>query len=125
VSTVGFVIHAGRAAAVDAADELRGVLAAEGVTTVDLDGIAADVDLVVSVGGDGTFLRAAYVAAQIGSPVLGVKVGRLGFLTEVEPPAAASLIREALDGGAPVEERLAVVAEPADGASFPPQWAMN
>jgi NAD+ kinase len=125
VSTVGFVIHAGRAAAVDAADELRGVLTDEGVTTVDLGGVAADVDLVVSVGGDGTFLRAAYVAAQIGSPVLGVKVGRLGFLTEVEPPAAAQLIREVLDGRARVEERLAVVAEPADGASFPPQWAMN
>jgi NAD+ kinase len=125
VSTVGFVIHAGRAAAVDAADALRAVLTNEGVTTVDLGGVAADVDLVVSVGGDGTFLRAAYVAAQIGSPVLGVKVGRLGFLTEVEPPAAARLIREALDGRARVEERLAVVAEPADGASFPPQWAMN
>jgi NAD+ kinase len=125
VSTVGFVIHAGRAAAVDAADALRAVLTNEGVTTVDLGGVAADVDLVVSVGGDGTFLRAAYVAAQIGSPVLGVKVGRLGFLTEVEPPAAARLIRETLDGRARVEERLAVVAEPADGASFPPQWAMN
>jgi NAD+ kinase len=125
VSTVGFVTHAGRAAAVDAADGLRGVLASDGVTTVDLDEVTADVDLVVSVGGDGTFLRAAYVAAQIGSPVLGVKVGRLGFLTEVEPPAAASLIREALDGRARVEGRLAVVAEPADGESFPPQWAMN
>src|SRR5205823_10259584 len=56
---------------------------------------------------------------------LGVKVGRLGFLTEVEPPEAAPLIREALDGRARIEERLAVVAEPADGGSFPPQWAMN
>ena len=46
---------------------------------------AEDLDLVVSVGGDGTFLRAAYAASHAGCPVLGVKVGRLGFLTEVEP----------------------------------------
>jgi NAD+ kinase len=125
VSTVGFVIHAGRAAAVDAAGVLREALATDGIATLDLDGRAADVDLVVSVGGDGTFLRGAHVAAQVGCPVLGVKVGRLGFLTEVEPPAAAALIRAALEGRARVEERLAVVAEPAAGAAFPPQWAMN
>jgi NAD+ kinase len=125
VSTVGFVIHAGRPAAVAAAGELRDALAAEGVATVDLDEVAADVDLVVAVGGDGTFLRAAHVAAQVGSPVLGVKVGRLGFLTEVEPPSAVALVREALEGRARVEERLAVVADAADGTSFPPQWAMN
>jgi len=125
VSTVGFVIHAGRPAAVDAAEELRATLKADGIATVDLDGTVAQVDLVVAVGGDGTFLRAAHVAAQVGSPVLGVKVGRLGFLTEVEPPAAAALVREALEGGARIEERLAVVAEPEDGSSFPPQWAMN
>ena len=82
-------------------------------------------DLVVAVGGDGTFLRGAYVAAQADSPVLGVKVGRLGFLTEVEPADAASLIREALEGRATIEERLAVVAEPGSGDPFPPQWAMN
>jgi NAD+ kinase len=125
VSTVGFVVHAGRPAAVEAADELRAALTARGATAVDVDEVATDVDLVVAVGGDGTFLRAAYVAARVGSPVLGVKVGRLGFLTEVEPPSAVALVLEALDGRAPVEERLAVVAEAADGASFPPQWAMN
>jgi NAD+ kinase len=122
---VGFVVHAGRPAAVEAADELRAALTARGVRAVDVDEVATDVDLVVAVGGDGTFLRAAYVAARVGSPVLGVKVGRLGFLTEVEPPSAVALVLEALDGRAPVEERLAVVAEAADGASFPPQWAMN
>ena len=125
MSTVGFVVHAGRPAAVEAADELRAALTAEGVKAVDVDEVAADVDLVVAVGGDGTFLRAAYVASRVGSPVLGVKVGRLGFLTEVEPPSAVALVLEALHGRASVEERLAVVAEAADGTSFPPQWAMN
>ena len=58
-------------------------------------------DLVVSVGGDGTFLRAARVAAEADCPVLGVKVGRLGFLTEIEPgPDALELVRAALEGRA-------------------------
>jgi len=125
MSSVGFVIHEGRPAAVAAAGALRASLEEDGISCVELRGRAADVDLVVAVGGDGTFLRGAYVAAQAGSPVLGVKVGRLGFLTEVEPPDAAPLIREALEGRAAIEERLAVVAEPGSGDPFPPQWAMN
>jgi len=79
----------------------------------------------VSVGGDGTFLRAAFVASGIGCPVLGVKVGRLGFLTEAEPADALSLIRSALAGTARIEERMALTAEPVGGATFPPQWGLN
>jgi NAD+ kinase len=125
VSRVGFVVHEGRAQAVEAAAALRAALEAEGVETTDLVPDPAAVDLVVAVGGDGTFLRAAYVASGIGAPVLGVKVGRLGFLTETEPNAAAGLIEDALAGGARIEERLAVVAEAEDTTSFPAQWGMN
>ena len=82
-------------------------------------------DLVVSVGGDGTFLRGAYAASHVGCPVLGVKVGRLGFLTEVEPADAQPLIRAVLGGSARIEERLAITVEPVSGADFPPQWGLN
>jgi len=125
VSTVGLVVHEGRAAAVAAASELTAALAATGVACVDLTRGSPAVDLAVAVGGDGTFLRAAHLAAQARVPVLGVKVGRLGFLTEVEPPEAAELIAGALAGRARIEERLAVVAEPVDDDAFPPQWALN
>jgi NAD+ kinase len=54
--------------------------------------------------------------------VLGVKVGRIGFLTEVEPDQATAVLERMLDGSARIEERLAVVAE---GSSFEPQWALN
>ena len=123
MSTVAFVIHLGRPAAVEAADALRTSLEAAGVQAS--EEVAADADLVVAVGGDGTFLRAAHLASEVGVPVLGVKVGRMGFLTEVEPPEALALITAALEDRAPIEERLTVVAEPVDGAVFPPQWAMN
>jgi len=130
VSRVAFVVHEGRASAVETAEKLRQDLSGEGVATELARGPddvrEAQPDLVVSVGGDGTFLRAARVAAEADCPVLGVKVGRLGFLTETEPgPGALELVRNALEGRSRVEERLAVMAESENGASFPSQWAMN
>jgi NAD+ kinase len=127
VSVVGFIVHEGRDAAVEAAETLRTSLRAEGVEVVDTDehGSGSTLDLVVSVGGDGTFLRGAHVAAEASCPVLGVKVGRLGFLTEVEPDEALGLIRLALAGEAAIEERLAVTAAPAEGAAFEAQWGLN
>jgi len=128
---VGIVTHPRRQAAVDAAGLLRGSIEREGTTTVTLpdDGdtpeLTEELDLVVSVGGDGTFLRAAYAASHAGCPVLGVKVGRMGFLTEVEPSDALPLIGAVLQGRARVEERLAITVEPVAGADFQPQWGLN
>jgi NAD+ kinase len=127
MSVVGFVVHEGRAAAVEAAAALGTALAERGVTVVDAndpDG-GASTDLIVTVGGDGTFLRGARVAAELDRPVLGVKVGRLGFLTEVEPDEALDLIGDALAGRASIEERLAATASSEGGAEFVPQWALN
>ena len=123
--SVGLVVHEGRPEAVEAAAALRAALASDGVETVTLPAENARPDLVVSIGGDGTFLRAAYVASEAGCPVLGVKVGRLGFLTEVEPEDARSAISMALAGAATIEERLALTAEPEDGAAFASQWGLN
>jgi NAD+ kinase len=124
------VVHRGRSKAVDAASQIREQLASAGVDTVVLgdDGTRVEsptCDLVVSVGGDGTFLRGAYAASDLGCPVLGVMVGRLGFLTEVEPPKATALIREVLEGRARIEERMALTVEPIEGATFEPQWGLN
>ena len=129
----GFVVHPGRRAALDAADALAAWLDERGVVSRRLDGDDADdraradafasgLDLILSVGGDGTFLRAARVAARADVPVLGVKVGRVGFLTEVEPEEAPAVLERVLDDSARIDERLAVVAE---GPSFGSQWALN
>ncbi len=55
-------------------------------------------DLVVVLGGDGTLLAVAHIAARAGVPVLGVNLGRLGFLTEV-PVAEMAVTLEALFSG--------------------------
>ena len=124
MSRVGFIVHEGRSAAVAAATDLRTQLEDRGVAC---DGFPGEhpVDLVIAVGGDGTFLRGALAASERGAPVVGVKVGRLGFLTEVEPREAATLVLRALEGSATIEERLAVLAEPLGDRSFPAQWGMN
>ncbi|MEX0834134.1 MAG: NAD(+)/NADH kinase [Actinomycetota bacterium] len=135
---VAFVVHAGREAALQAASELVEWLAERNVGTGQLPGeeigaaekteageLAVDADLVVSFGGDGTFLRAARIASAAGCPVLGVKVGRLGFLTEVEPGEAPELVESYLAGGARVEKRMALTAR-AEGAEWrEPEWALN
>jgi NAD+ kinase len=111
MTRVGFVVHEGRAAAVEAAAALRDALTYDGIDVTDATERSGRLALVVSVGGDGTFLRGAHVASHVDAPILGVKVGRVGFLTEVEPPDALPLLRAAVAGDAFVEERLAVVAE--------------
>jgi NAD+ kinase len=127
MSVVGFIVHEGRAAAVGAFESLERELVAQGVTVVRARGADAGTSphLIVTIGGDGTFLRGAHVAAELDCPVLGVKVGRMGFLTEAEPDEALGLIRDALSGRASIEERLAATACSEGGAAFAPQWALN
>lgn len=59
-------------------------------------------DLVLSVGGDGTFLSTARLVASSGVPVVGVNLGRVGFLSENRPEDVAAAI---LDGDYTIEER--------------------
>lgn len=62
-------------------------------------------DLLLSLGGDGTILRAARAAASYGIPILGVNLGRLGFITEVSPGDLRDRLPGLLAGEGWVEER--------------------
>ncbi len=70
--------------------------------------LTEDTDILVSVGGDGTFLSAAMLATERGIPVLGVNFGRLGFLSETRPEGVARLLAK---GEYVVEERIMLRAE--------------
>ncbi|GAC1644948.1 MAG: NAD(+)/NADH kinase [Candidatus Dormibacteraceae bacterium] len=61
--------------------------------------------LVVTLGGDGTFLAGARLAAPRSIPILGVNLGRLGFLTEVEADQLEVGLKRYLDGAYRIEER--------------------
>jgi NAD+ kinase len=69
------------------------------------------VDFVVTLGGDGTILSAARMAAPNGVPVLGVYMGRFGFIAESHPSTLYADLRRALSGNVRIEERMMIEAE--------------
>lgn len=69
------------------------------------DGLDLQTDMVISVGGDGTFLKAASEVGGKGIPVLGVNTGRLGFLADVSPDEMEDTFNEIHAGLYTVEER--------------------
>ena len=64
-----------------------------------------DAGLVLTLGGDGTFLAGARLAAPHGIPILGVNLGRLGFLTELETDGLQDGLRRFIEGDYRIEER--------------------
>lgn len=78
--------------------------------TVAGDVFGRDVDLVLAMGGDGTILRALGLAAPHGTPVLGINLGRLGFMAEVDPPDLLAALVAIQAGKYRIEERVALSA---------------
>ncbi|HEV2086864.1 MAG TPA: NAD kinase [Cryptosporangiaceae bacterium] len=90
------------------------------------DDAALGVEIVVALGGDGTLLRAAGLARPAGKPLLGVNLGRVGFLTEVEAEDLDSAVRRVVERDYAVDERLTVdvtVHDAAGGTAH--SWALN
>jgi NAD+ kinase len=98
-------------------DDLRPHVRAENGTRY---GIPADADLILTVGGDGTVLKFARRFAEAQIPILGVKMGRLGFLTEGRIEQVARWLRE---GRYQIQRRMRIVAEIRGGAQ--PQAAFT
>jgi NAD+ kinase len=73
---------------------------------VEEEALAAGCDLAISLGGDGTMLRTVDLVAPNGVPVLGVNVGQLGYLTEVEPSELFTALERVFRGEHRIEERM-------------------
>ena len=101
--------HGARVTVADAGD-----LAA---VAVDDDGFADGLDLVLSLGGDGTMLRAVRLVAAHEVDVLGINIGHLGYLTDVEPSDLTSALERYFAGDHSIESRmlLSVTANVAGG----------
>ena len=87
--------------------------------TLSAEGLREGTDLILSIGGDGTYLSAAEMAARAGIPVLGVNFGRLGFLSDCPPEKVASAL---LSGRTVIEEREVLQSVTEGGA---PIYALN
>ncbi|HEV7578953.1 MAG TPA: NAD kinase [Mycobacterium sp.] len=97
------------------------------IEVVDADSDAAEgCELVLVLGGDGTFLRAAELARNAGIPVLGVNLGRIGFLAEAETEAIDRVLDHVVAQDYRVEERLTLdVAVRHRGRIIDQGWALN
>ena len=123
---VGIFLHSRWSVAVQLAGRVESVLSAEGCDvwqTSDWDDAAVveqtpGTDLLICLGGDGTVLRAARTVVPHSVPILGVNMGRLGFLTEVRPDELVDRLRDVLEGRFRIEERAMLQAQvPSWGAT--------
>jgi NAD+ kinase len=122
MAVVGVVLHHQRGQAAELARDAAAWLADRGHETrlprrdaaiaglghlgIGDDTFARGLDLALSLGGDGTVLRTVDLVAGEGVPVVGVNVGQLGYLTEVEPPGLRMALKRFLAGSYEVEERM-------------------
>ena len=87
---------------------------------------AVGTELVFALGGDGTMLRAAELAYRAGVPVLGVNLGRVGFLTEADSEALEETVAMAVTQSYQVEERMTIDVCATVGATrIAKTWALN
>ncbi|MDZ7576719.1 MAG: NAD kinase [Candidatus Nanopelagicales bacterium] len=87
---------------------------------------AVSCELVIVIGGDGTILRAAQYAVAESIPLLGVNLGHVGFLAEVESDDVEHLVSAVVDRSYRVEERLALKVNLLKGADLKwSTWALN
>jgi NAD+ kinase len=86
---------------------------------------AEGLKLAVVIGGDGTLLRAAQMISSPEVLVVGVKLGGLGFLTEVRPDEVYNVLAAALAGRAPCMERMTIEAVIRNGTVETPFHALN
>lgn len=136
--------HTGRAEAVTAAVQLVGLLEAAGLQPVmlaheagEIPGVgvvekvqpedaACDVELVVVLGGDGTVLRAAEMVRGLPVPLLGVNLGHVGFLAEIEPDDLVDTVHRVAARDYVVEERMTLdVTVTVRGEVIGRSWAVN
>ncbi|MFY9587356.1 MAG: NAD(+)/NADH kinase [Actinomycetota bacterium] len=85
------------------------------VRVIDESGFGQHLDLIFVLGGDGTLLRAAAIAVPSGTPLLGVNLGRLGFLAEIERGELEVALDRICDQGFEVESRMTLEGEVALG----------
>ena len=134
VRRLGLVVHEGRAAAVAAARQVHTWCDEQGIPCTDIDvwredeprrggteeaEAAGHPDLIVTLGGDGTFLRGARIAAKDCALVLGVDLGRVGFLTEVPLDDLMTALETVHRDEAGIEERMTLTMRTSRALELP------
>ena len=134
IKSVLLVTHPHRVEAATAAKELNTLLTAKNIKvfstlpTLDIPEYKQNesVDLAVVLGGDGTMLRAAQLFRGKNVPILGINLGHVGFLAEIERPALSEIAQAISDNSFTVEERMSLNYQLIrDGKQIETGWALN
>jgi NAD+ kinase len=108
------------------AEEVADLELPPGVTPVQDPAAAEGVEIVLALGGDGTILRAAELARPAKAPLLGINLGKVGFLAEAETSDLDRVVQEIVAGRYTVDERLTLdVRAEYDGRLIADSWALN
>lgn len=92
----------------------------------DDEGAAGSVEMVLAIGGDGTLLRAAERARPLSAPILGINLGRVGFLTEIDVDHVDASLQAIIDQRYRVSSRMTVqVRVEHEGQYIAGGWALN
>ena len=89
------------------------------------DGDDFNADYVISMGGDGTFLKAAVRVGVKSIPLIGINMGRLGFLADVLPGEVESALQAVLEGNYNIEEHTAIQISTSGGDFDGCHYALN
>lgn len=116
---LGFAYNPTNEAAVELRERAAGWAGVRGIDhwaeqAGDYDRLLAELpttDVLVVLGGDGTFLRAARAAARVDTPILGVNLGKVGFLSKVEANELESVLEQLAAGDYRIDERMTLEAQ--------------
>ena len=105
---IGLIMNRDKTEAVEKAGVAASFFSGNGIETVYLQEGAdlTGVDLIMTFGGDGTFLTGARMAMEHEIPLMGINLGTVGFLTEEEPEHLTECLQAILNGETQVEERF-------------------
>ena len=134
VNSVLLVIHPTRNEALTTGKDLAKLLNEKNLdvyATIKLDGAkdfndSSKVDLAVVLGGDGTMLRAAEIFRGKKLPILGINLGHVGFLAEIERPSLSDIANAITTGSFEIEERMSLSYQLLRGGKvLQSGWALN
>lgn len=134
INSVLLVTHPVRPEAIRTANELTELLLAKQIkvfSTIQTNGAEFysekdQVDIAVVLGGDGTMLRAAELSRGKSTPILGINLGHVGFLAEIERPSLVEIVEAIASGSFYVEERMSLNYQLLRGGkSISSGWALN
>jgi NAD+ kinase len=114
IRRIGFAYNPTNEAAVELSARASGWCQIRGIAdwqaqAGDLERLRAELpstDAVVVLGGDGTFLRAARAVAEIDVPLLGLNLGKVGFLSKAEAGDLETVLQHLVDGAYTIDERM-------------------